>query len=104
VFARSQVSRHALRELAFAVVVYASVVLWLFPVDLSGWYMASSLCALLSVLALAAFAFHTTLAGRPSSRMIFSPEFARPISRDSDTRFTNRTRAVFLDQMQTAAI
>jgi hypothetical protein len=51
--------------LAFAAVVYASVVLWLFPVDLSGWYMASSLCALLSVLALAAFAFHTTLAGRP---------------------------------------
>jgi serine/threonine-protein kinase len=51
--------------LAFAAVVFASVILWISPVDLSGWYMASSLCALLSVLALAAFAFHTTLAGRP---------------------------------------
>jgi hypothetical protein len=51
--------------LAFAGLVFASEVLWLFPVDLAGWYTASSLCALLSVLALAGFAFHTTLAGRP---------------------------------------
>jgi predicted ferric reductase len=51
--------------LAFASVVFTSVILWIFPVDLSGWYMASSLCALLSVLAMAAFTFHMTLAGRP---------------------------------------
>ena len=51
--------------LAFAAVVFASVVLWVSPVHLSGWYVASSLWALLSLLALAALTFHTTLAGRP---------------------------------------
>jgi hypothetical protein len=41
--------------------------LLLFPItpDFSVWYGGASLFALLSVAALAAFAFHSSLAGRP---------------------------------------
>lgn len=51
--------------LAFAAGILSTMLLWNFPVDLSRWYTGISLCMLLSVMALALFAFHTTLAGRP---------------------------------------
>jgi len=47
--------------------VFAHLVLRSFPLTthLSAWYAKSALLAMLSVLALAIYAFHTTLAGRP---------------------------------------
>jgi len=46
---------------------FAYVLLVLFPntTDVSAWYAGASLFALLSVAAIAAFAFHSSLAGRP---------------------------------------
>jgi Protein kinase domain len=47
--------------------IFAYVLLLLFPMtnDFSAWYAGTSLFALLSVAAVAAFAFHAALAGRP---------------------------------------
>jgi len=54
--------------LAFTAVILCAMLLWTFPFDFSRWYAGSCLFVLLSLLALAMFAFHTTLAGRPVIR------------------------------------
>ena len=49
------------------VLIFVWTTLGRFPLtaNLSAWYASSALLVILSVLALAIFAFHTTLAGRP---------------------------------------
>jgi hypothetical protein len=45
--------------------VYELLLLFPITADFSVWYAGTSLFALLSVAAIAAFAFHSSLAGRP---------------------------------------
>lgn len=56
--------------LALAVAFFFSRLLWRFPitVDFSTWYAAGSLLAMLAVMAVAGFGFHSALAGRPLLR------------------------------------